>query len=197
MRGLIDNSVNIGGDQVITGVKSFMQSNIDVNNIPDTGLLTGTGIKFVDKNKIEIGHIEPRQSPIAIELATYSKYGETTCSSSNRTNYDEKRSVFCSASSDENNTLLNTVAKNKAQNGYFKLGNGLIIQWGYKSEFGTDTVVTLPTPFSNTNYSIVPTMLSSTNYGYPTYLKARTATNFTGRRNDNNKIPCLWVAIGY
>jgi len=150
MRGLIDNSVNIGGDQVITGVKTFPNSPI----VNTTGNQTIAGIK------------------------TFS-------------------SRVMAAAATNNGSAITTTALSKVQNGYVKLGNGIIIQWGYNSGFGTDAVVTLPTPFSNANYSVVPTMLSGTKYGFPTYIKAHTATNFTGERNDSNKPPMLWVAIGY
>ena len=150
MRGLIDNSVNIGGDQVVTGVKTFPNSPI----VDTSSNQTIAGIK------------------------TFS-------------------SRIMAAAATNNGSAITTTALSKTQNGYVKLGNGIIIQWGHSSGFGTDTVVTLPTPFSNANYSIVPTVLSSTAYGYPTYIKAHTATNFTGKRNDGNKPEMLWVAIGY
>ena len=86
----------------------------------------------------------------------------------------------------------------KAENGYCKFSNGLIIQWGYSDNFGTDTTITFPTSFSSaTSFCVIVTPISSTAYGFPTYIKAQTSTNFTGKRNDNNKPSTRWLAIGY
>lgn len=86
----------------------------------------------------------------------------------------------------------------KEQNGYCKFTNGLIIQWGFSASFGTDTVITFPTPFSSgTSFTVIATPRSSAAYEYPTYIKTQTATNFTGRRNDTNKPITQWLAIGY
>jgi hypothetical protein len=90
-----------------------------------------------------------------------------------------------------------------ASNGYQKLPNGLIIQWGLSStsSAGTNTI-SLPTAFSNTGYRIscspldvsVPnnvscspnstTAFNSSGWG-PTASNARVTTSFT------------WIAIGY
>ena len=52
----------------------------------------------------------------------------------------------------------NTVpAKYLASEGWVKLANGLIIQWGYVNNSATET---LPTPFSNTDYIVVPSIRS-------------------------------------
>ena len=86
----------------------------------------------------------------------------------------------------------------KTQSGYCQFTNGLIINWGYVSEAGTDTTITFKKAFSSaSSYAVVPTIASGTAYGYPSYVKARTASNFVVRRNDSNKPAHLYIAIGY
>ena len=210
MRGLIDNSVNIGGDQVITGVKKISNDsnpqakiiceNLDVNNLPASDIWAG--LQFDDVNGVRIGKIEPSIRPngtIQINLSGSNLINDVIkyCSLSACVGADGKTWVE-SPASDKNNSVVTTVAKSKELSGYYKLGNKLIVQWGWVGSFGTDTVVTLPTPFASENaWAGSITALSATAYGYPTYFKVRTATNFTGRRNDNNKPSALWVAIGY
>ena len=86
----------------------------------------------------------------------------------------------------------------KAQSGYCQFTNGLIINWGYVSEAGTNTTVTYKKAFSSaTSYAVIPNIVATSNYGYPTYVKSRTASNFVVRRNDSQKLPTFYLAIGY
>ena len=86
----------------------------------------------------------------------------------------------------------------KAQKGYYQFTNGLIINWGYISEGGTDATLTYAKAFSSTtSYGACVCPVSSTAYGYPSYLKSRSATNCVIRRNDSNKPATLVVAVGY
>ena len=86
----------------------------------------------------------------------------------------------------------------KGQSGYYTFTNGLILNWGYLSEGGTDATFTYKKAFSSaTSYSACVCPVSSTAYGYPSYLKSRSATNCVIRRNDSNKPNTLIIAIGY
>lgn len=86
----------------------------------------------------------------------------------------------------------------KAQKGYYQFTNGLIINWGYLGEGGTDATLTYAKAFSSaTSYGACVCPVSSTAYGYPSYLKSRSATNCVIRRNDSNKPATLIVAVGY
>ena len=103
--------------------------------------------------------------------------------------------------SDANNSIVTTVGKNKAQNGYFKLGNGLIIQWGrFTVASGkTSATITFPTAFTSTNYSI-NCMQNSKNGGY----QYDGVTGVTSRNTANCTVYTFydstgydWIAIGY
>lgn len=91
--------------------------------------------------------------------------------------------------SDVNGSILTTVNKSKSANGYFKLGNGLIVQWG--SAYQTATI-TLPTPFTSTNYKIAVAE-TETGHEYSPVVGNKTTTSFgwlSQRYGD-------WIAIGY
>lgn len=54
--------------------------------------------------------------------------------------------------------LSNVVTKSFGQNGYYKLSDGLMLQWGYSSSSGRNKTIYLPTSFYDTNYSVMITM---------------------------------------
>lgn len=114
------------------------------------------------------------------------------------------KSAVYSAASSNNGTVVTTVGKSKSSNGYFKLGNGLILQWGETgaSDGGTNTI-TYPTAFTNTNYKIVAGMNRSsaghTDY-YAPNIHSRTTTNcsVSNRCHDGwGAGVTSWIAIGY
>lgn len=114
--------------------------------------------------------------------------------------FDVDGSAAYVPASDRINSVLVTSAISKADNGYVKLGNGIIIQWGYKS--GTANVfntVTLPTAFTSTNYKVVATGRSS-NPDYSDWNTVisgtKTTTTFQVSWDDNDS-GVEWIAIGY
>jgi len=197
--------VNLTGTQTITGSKTFYSNNrplIVANPDVESGVTPAsdiyTVIRYEDKSGNVMGVCESRQaadgavdmrfnvwngsdySPYAMGLRRYSNGAE--CG-------------FCPPS-DSVGSIVTTEGINKAANGYVKLGNGLIIQWGYSDIDGAQ--VTLPTPFSNTNYRICATyMKASGNLGsgyghvitYPTYTTSFYANTEAGMYQ--------WIAIGY
>ena len=56
----------------------------------------------------------------------------------------------------------NVVTKNLSQNGYYKLPDGLMVQWGYSSSSGRNKTIYLPASFYDTNYSVLITMRRGT-----------------------------------
>lgn len=56
----------------------------------------------------------------------------------------------------------NVTTKNLGQNGYYKLPDGLMIQWGYSSSSGRNKTIYLPTSFYDTIYSVIITMRRGT-----------------------------------
>jgi hypothetical protein len=94
--------------------------------------------------------------------------------------------------SDKINAAISTIGINKNQNGYIRLGNGIIIQWGA----GYSNPVTFPTPFSS-----IPAVTGSPTYNGRTqdghgYVWNVTTTSFE-YRCDNDMLPYRWIAIGY
>lgn len=99
---------------------------------------------------------------------------------------------------DVNNSIVTTVNKSKGSNGYFKLGNGLIIQWGRQGGSGTSRNVTLPTAFTSTNYKAVVSPFNGSPSSTTWSIYNQTTTGFdihvsgSGSGMDAN-----WIAIGY
>lgn len=216
--------VGLSDDEIITGLKNFSRSDgvqialtashIDASSAPASSQYAG--INVYDKNGHRIGKFECSQrsdgsfetiinatnldgnnGQIAVAIApngTVSTRAPTPASSDNTTKIATTAFVKSVLSSSGNG--LATISK--ARSGYCQFTNGLIVQWGYSSSFGTDSTITFPKSFSSaTSYTVLASPISSTAYGYPTYMKAQTATNCTGRRNDGNKPATQWLAIGY
>lgn len=110
--------------------------------------------------------------------------------------------AYGKASSAEN-SILTTVSCRKGTatgdnaNGYFKLGNGMIIQWGnITSNSFQQLTVTLPIAFSNTNYRVVLTQErnNTDNYEANTYVRSKTTSSFNilGQQDSIS-----FIAIGY
>lgn len=223
----LTNYVTTNTQQDITGFKNFSNDgqssgnaqieitagNIDASSAPASN--KSGGIVFKDKNGTRIGKINVlhyTSGGIGVQLnarnggATgiiqvavdetggVSTHAPTPASSDNSSQIATTAFVKSVLSSSGNG--LATISK--ARSGYCQFTNGLIVQWGYSSSFGTDSTITFPKSFSSaTSYTVLAAPISSTAYGYPTYMKAQTATNCTGRRNDSNKPATQWLAIGY
>lgn len=97
--------------------------------------------------------------------------------------------------SDVSNTIVTTTGISKSGNGFVRLGNGIIIQWGWHS--GSGSTLTFPTPFTSTNYSVAANYRKQSSSGsgighvnfYPT---STTSCYFNSQGGDFQ-----WVAIGY
>lgn len=102
--------------------------------------------------------------------------------------------------SDANNSMVTTVSKSKARNGYFKLGNGMIVQWGLVAVTGGSRSITFPTAFSGAaswKASITPTG-SNTGTLYTVSINNQTTTGCEILSGGNtNNVWLMWVAIGY
>jgi hypothetical protein len=102
-------------------------------------------------------------------------------------------------------SAISTSAISKSTNGYVKLGNGIIIQWGrFSTSSYTQTgTITFPTAFSNTNYSLAFGSFRNgqTGLGQGYFLVTNnTSSNFTYKLvsgSDNYASQGRWIAIGY
>lgn len=108
---------------------------------------------------------------------------------------------------DNANSILTTVAITKAETGYVKLGNGMILQWGVVSHgYDARKTVTLGYPFGNTNYKV---FLTNYNTGarsaenamaYTVYAKDSTSFSFFASRLENKSTGtqyASYLAVGY
>lgn len=104
-----------------------------------------------------------------------------------------------------NGTAIAQAAMSKAANGYLKLGNGIILQWGRSGSVNYDTgvTITLPTAFSNANYCVIPVCYNtsySDNTQYHIYYQSTTQFRAFGHRVEGKSSGTRyleWFAIGY
>ena len=89
----------------------------------------------------------------------------------------------------------------KSKNGYIKLLNGIIIQWGRVDSISTSsyTTVTLPIAFTSTNYSVSATMNSITEVGNSRLFvrDKKTASFGLDWTSPIHADGADWIAIGY
>jgi hypothetical protein len=108
-------------------------------------------------------------------------------------------SVAYGTASDANGSIVTTVNKSKAANGYFQLGNGMIINWGTQKHSSAAITITFAKAFTSTNYAvtaILNTSSSSTTERYCPIVYSKTTTNCVIwiKGTDGN---ISWHAIGY
>lgn len=207
--------VKLTGNQTIAGTKTFsstISGNINGSSASCTGnaatVTNGvytTGNQTIDGTKTFSGTI------VASNKITGSISGNCDGNAGTVTNgvYTTGNQTiggtktFSSAAygtaSDADNSIVTTVSKNKGQNGYFKLGNGLIIQWGVVTETGATREVVFPVDFTTTNYSVCinPTN-SNSDQVYTINVNNKTNSGFTSFCGGNVSLwPFNWIAIGY
>ena len=96
------------------------------------------------------------------------------------------------------NSIVTTTGIRKSGNGYVKLGNGIIIQWGNRTLNTGSTTINLPTPFSFTGYSVAAIRNSgeTTTKSIDFWLRSpQLTTSFNIYSVDI--IGIRWIAIGY
>lgn len=105
-----------------------------------------------------------------------------------------------------NGTAIAQQGINKANNGYLKLGNGIIYQWGVKTGMKKDTnyVISLPTNFSsNDSYRVIPAMNTNQDIDDTLNIHSQRTSNFSvyvtqrGGNDSDWTVSGNWIAIGY
>jgi hypothetical protein len=95
-----------------------------------------------------------------------------------------------------------------AQNGFWKIPNGLWLQWGRATLFGGggSATITFPKAFPNQCYNVQATVIASpnTSLAYTVQVEAVTKTNclINGNRTDGSaatapQMDVYWQAIGH
>lgn len=101
--------------------------------------------------------------------------------------------TVCPAS-DVNGSIVTTVNKSKAANGYFQFGNGLIINWGVTTAGGEQTI-TFAKAFTTTNIAITHTRATADGTNDNDAINTITKTNFKLRIYGG--AGGRWIAVGY
>lgn len=177
--------------------------NLDLNNLPLSD--AWAGIEFQDANGTRIAKVEPCIRPDGTVRTNISasqpvsgkkKYGSLAiCVKPDGTAFTE--APACS----NTNSIVTTTGLSKSTNGYVKLGNGIIIQWGdHNTTSPGASTITFPTAFSNNNYSITFTRISgsnTTNESGSYYFRGRTTTSVAVYKTNNSTQSMMWIAVGY
>ena len=207
--------VNLTGSQTISGTKTFTGGiNINTGNVyfkeggvynngsPSTNQRFGT-THYMDSAGILRGFTHNYQGTNG-DVVTVLNATNTTYSSNLLVGVKQNGTSYVQApASDEVNSVVTTINKSKSENGYYKLGNGLIIQWGrYPSYVSPDPQsVTFPTPFTSTNYKAVCTYFRTggdVDSGKDHInVDTQLTTGFTFRMSDTGAYGVNWIAIGY
>ena len=188
--------------QAITTTQLNLKAN-DADVVHKTGYETISGEKTTTA-KIEMRSTNGSTSPVLlfhIPNVRYSRLIETseglTVQEGDGTTLDR----LYAGSSDEINTVITTVAKSKAQNGYFKLGNGLIIQFGLVTNMSNSKAhVNFPIPFTAVPQVVTTSDKDGVSDGYNSYVSDVSITGFNAFNKEfGTNVNCWvhWIAIGY
>ena len=217
--------VALSGTQTIAGNKTFT-ADINVEKgtpsvyFKHTGISKGVapegtpnaGIVFHDTNGNLMGRVRQKYAETKnniIELLVYKANSSTdTATAALQLVYPATGSAYLAApASDANGSVVTTVNKSKADNGYYELGNGLIIQWGKTANLSNNPAspvsTTLPKAFTSTNYKVILTIDNGSTTGNETglYVVGKSTTAFTavGRGFEGGPVnkPAAFIAIGY
>lgn len=208
------NVVHRTGNETIGGVKRFSENiltdiNATRNVAPSTTQYGGIGIRDNANNLFAsmVAAMDTNKNASAFLRVFNPKNTSSSDAAYMSLNYNADGSTFVTApASDKNGSIVTTVNKSKAANGYFKLGNGLIIQWGKTANLNGNpsnpTNTTLPTPFTSSNYKVVLTVDDSDyNNEYGIYVMNKTTTTFAAVirsfEGGNPNRRAAFIAIGY
>lgn len=188
-----DNTVvHLAGTETITGDKTFQNQTFQQST---TSTSAGTYVDFVQSiNGARRGTIRTRYNNDGSYEIVLGSNGTDALAPEGITVKRSGSTIATSApASDANNSIVTTVAKSKGANGYFKLGNGMIVQYGRSST----RTITYPIPFStDTSFSIVVNNQAGTDgYGRPDSVSNLTRTSCMV--GDLSGYPVRWLAIGY
>lgn len=208
----LDNYVTVDTDQTITSSKKFNAS-IAINH---SNLTKGTdpastsyaGLAFDDNSSADAWQdrrLAVVESSVLVDgssrlfLAAYRNLENSSYSAALNIICPKNTDpyVLCPASKNDG-SVCTTVTSKLASNGFVKLGNGIIIQWGYYNSTSSGTV-TLPTAFTSTNYSVAISLTGGTsNNEYARYWNTGSYTTTSFSVESSAKTGARkWIAVGY
>lgn len=192
---LSNEVVRTSGDQTISGTKTFTGSN-EFKQTVKAPSVYGYGSDGVRTASLEF--IDGGNDNIA-RLVAVSNNGNNATTAD--LHFNNGSPYFSVPSSDAVNAAVATLAKTKAQNGYFKLSNGLIVQWGVDTQTSSgNKTVNLPTAFSSaTSYVVTPAQVNSTSttFGVNIMVRSQSTTSFDWYSPASDVGAINWIAIGY
>lgn len=185
------------GIEIISGDKIF--NNMITNNIIPKGDITlgtstytwGKMIQFQDTTGKRIARIQPMAiDTINNIIGMWVNNADNTIE---KGIYINSNGTTSAPASDVNNSIVTTINKSKSPNGYFQLGNGLIINWGMYGTGSGSATITYSMPYTST-----PKIFAGNNYNstgaFPGFTNVGT-TSCTIHKNSG--ISGWWFAIGY
>jgi hypothetical protein len=208
------------GDETIDGTKTFSGTgwiteiqNTDVTYNIAPSSAKETSIVFTDKNGTQMGVVECSRltdNSTVTQLNVYDSNGNWSSHPLQLRVFPDGNTTAFAPPSDFNGSILTTVNKSKAANGYFQLGNGLIVNWGKTDSItvASSTVGTLSVSFSKA-YTTTPQVVTTTNnnttnanYGnVNSGVASVSTTGFTlaiaSKSSANTNSGAFWIAIGY
>lgn len=210
LNGSNSGVVHLLGTETITGTKTFQADPIIKNGAPrlyisdpnqTKGTANGTqwsAVEFQDNNGARLGLV--RQLNDSTKLNRVEFLVEKANASGDNSQatmslyYPASGNPYATApASSVANSIVTTIAKNwdsTNKKGYYQLGNGLIVQWGFSDTSGTVTV-RFPKAFTTTNYTIV-----GISYG-ATICVVDKNSKTTDTVSVGNTVGFDWLAIGY
>lgn len=208
------NVVHRSGNETIGGVKRFSENiltdiNATRNVAPSAAQYGGIGIRDNANNLFAsmVAAMDTNKNASAFLRVFNPKNTSSSDATYMTLHYDADGATYVTApASDKNGSIVTTTGKTKAANGYYELGNGLIVQWGkVASDGNTYVTITYPKTFSSaTSYSITATQRSKSSslasssavsiYN-PTATSVKVASRAITESSDNDYF--YWIAIGY
>ena len=198
------------GTSLVAGVPDLNNYALDSNVVHKTGNENIIGVKrfisplFLGNESSNLGSIEMFGGNTSFGGFIDFHYGNSTSDYTSRIIEDDQGvlSFDCNRvmapASDINGSILTTLSKSKGDLGYFKLGNGLIIQWGsFNRPSNSSYTINFPVAFSDVGYKIVATPIDGTNQNsyapIITNQASTTATVFLA----SPLTYVGWIAVGY
>lgn len=182
------------GNNTLTGNNSFTGSNEFTQTVKAPSVY-GYGSDGVRTASLEF--IDGGNDNIARLVAVSNNGGNAATAD---LHFNNGSPYFSVPSSDVIGSAVATTGISKGQEGYVKLGNGIIIQWGYFDASTANQPITFPTAFTSaSSYSLAFSLDSTVNTGgnvQDNCINTRTSTGFTTgavTRTGN----AMWIAIGY
>lgn len=192
MKSLLDNNVQLGGKQSITGEKYYLAKQ-DFSCISSRGLVTS----LADGKYIMWRSNGGTAGGLAALVNNTSQAMKIDTINGNLMLGGADYPPLAYANSEVDGVVTQTALSKATRKGYIKLGNGIIIQWGHINEVNGGYTETFATAFSISNpiVMIMRTSSASTTTNVNYWTRGESATNFNAYTSAATGIN--YIAIGY